>query len=248
MDRPQAAPVADRPGRALARLHRVPRQPAHRLVGLGLDRSDRDPRRRTRHRPVRRPRPVQPAGGRDQAPRAGPVLPLDHLSLPAGPVPRLPRGLRVDRQAGVDRRGRARHLGEGRAGAVHRRHRGHRHQHRPRAGPQEGEPRALAVQDRPGAELLRALLHRAQPRPPRAGGDSRGPRQQPDGRELLPVLAALGGRVGAQRVADREAALRPQGSAPVPHRQRRTQRLADVGCCCGGRWSPSSEPGSCPTW
>ena len=37
---------------------------------------------------------------------------------------------------------------------------------------QEGERRALAVQDRARADLLRALLHRAQSRPPRARRDT----------------------------------------------------------------------------
>ena len=40
----------------------------------------------------------------------------------------------------------------------------------------------------PWPELLRPLLHRAQPRPPRPGRDAGGPGQQPGGRELLPVL------------------------------------------------------------
>ena len=43
------------------------------------------------------------------------------------------------------------------------------HQHRARDGTQEGLAGAVAVQDHPGADLLRPLLHRAQPRPPRAG-------------------------------------------------------------------------------
>ena len=36
-----------------------------------------------------------------------------------------------------------------------------------------------------------------------------------------------------ERLADREAPLRPQEAAPVPHRQRRAQRLADVGGALG---------------
>ena len=91
---------------------------------------------------------------------------------------------------GVRRRAPA--VGQGRPRGLDRLHRRHRHQHRPRARPQEGEQRALAVQDRPGAELLRPLLHRAQPRPPRPRRDPGGPGQQPGGRELLPVLAAHG--------------------------------------------------------
>ena len=136
-------------------------------------------------------------------------------------------------------------VGPGRLDRCDRRH---RHQHRPRARPQEGEPRALAVQDRAGAELLRPLLHRAQPRPPRAGRDAGGPGQQPGRRELLPVLAAHRGRVAEERLAHREAPLRPQEAAPVPDRQRRPQRLADVRWSCGVRWSRGSASGCCPTW
>ncbi len=44
----------------------------------------------------------------------------------------------------------------------------HRHQHRPRARPQARQRGALAEPGGAGAERLRALLHRAQPRPPRA--------------------------------------------------------------------------------
>ena len=53
----------------------------------------------------------------------------------------------------------------------------HRHQHRARAGPQAQAGRALAVEGRARADGLRPLLHRAQPRPPRAGGDAGGPGQ-----------------------------------------------------------------------
>ena len=87
-----------------------------------------------------------------------------------------------------------------------RQHRRHRHQHRPRARPQEGGQRALAVQDRPRSELLRSLLHRAQPGSPRARRDTRGPRVGAVRRELLPVLAAHGRWLGAVRVEPREEA------------------------------------------
>ena len=110
---------------------------------------------------------------------------------------------------------------------------GHRHQHRPRARPQARGERALALQDRAGAELLRPLLHRAQPRPPRPGRDPRGPGVVASRRELLPVLAAHGPRLVAVGLADREAPLRPLVAAPVPDRQRRAQRLADVAVLWG---------------
>ena len=169
---------------------RLRRPRADRVGSVALDRADHHPGRRTRHRPVRRPRPVQPAGRRHRAARERQVLPVDHLRLPPDPVRRLRGGVRLDRRARMARRRRALPVGQARRRDLHRLHRRHRDQHRPRARPQEGEPRALAVQDRPGAELLRPLLHRAQPRAPRARGHPRGPGQQPDGRELLPVLAA----------------------------------------------------------
>ncbi len=53
---------------------------------------------------------------------------------------------------------------------------------------------ALAEQGRARAERLRALLHRAQPRPPRARGHPRGPGERAAGRELLRVPAAHRGR------------------------------------------------------
>ena len=54
------------------------------------------------------------------------------------------------------------------------------------------------------------------------------PAQQPDGRELLPLLAAHRRRLAEERLAPGEEALRPQEPAPVPPRQRRDQLLADV--------------------
>ena len=52
-------------------------------------------------------------------------------------------------------------------------------------GHKKEKPRALALQDRAGADVLRPLLHRAQPRPPRPRRDPRGPGERPGGRELL---------------------------------------------------------------
>ncbi len=62
--------------------------------------------------------------------------------------------------------------GQDRSRAVGRRAGRRRHQHRARDGAQEGVAGALAVQDHPGADRLRPFLHRAQPRPPRPGGDT----------------------------------------------------------------------------
>ncbi len=183
-----------------------------------------------------------PPGRRDRGAGEGPLLPLDHLPLPADPVRRLRRRLLADRDRRPGRRG------QGRARDLDRLHRRHRHQHRPRARTQAREPRAVAVQDRAGPELLRALLHRAQPRPPRAGGDARGPGEQPGRRELLPVLAAHGARLAAQRLEPREATDRPPPAAPLPDRQRRAQRVADVGRAVGRDGARLRAPGSCPTW
>ena len=64
-------------------------------------------------------------------------------------------------------------------------------------GHKREEAERWAGQDRAGAVLLRALLHRAQPRPPRPRRHAAGPGVEPDGRELLPVLAAHGVRLAA---------------------------------------------------
>ena len=56
-----------------------------------------------------------------------------------------------------------------------------RNQCRARVGSQEGRARALAVENCAGTDLLRPLLHRAQPRPPRPGGDTGRPGQRTDG-------------------------------------------------------------------
>ena len=64
---------------------------ADRLGRVVLDRPDRDPGDRPGDRPGRRPRPLQPARRRDRGARAGPLLPVDHLPLPADPVRRLRR-------------------------------------------------------------------------------------------------------------------------------------------------------------
>ena len=66
----------------------------------------------------------------------------------------------------------------------------HRHQHRARAGPQEGADGALVRPRRAGPDLLRPLLHRAQPRPPRPRRHAAGPGQRPPRRDRLGVLPA----------------------------------------------------------
>ena len=52
--------------------------------------------------------------------------------------------------------------------------------------------------------------------------------------------------LGEERLAPGEAALRPQGQAPVPDRQRRAQRLADVGGAVGRADGGARLGRSCP--
>ncbi len=225
--RPQALPVADRARRPLAGVHRDRDVGADRLGRVVLDRPDRDPRRRAGRRPRRRARPFQPARRRDRGAGEGPLLPLGHLPLPADPV------RRVRRRDVPDRARRPVHPRPGRHRGLHRLHRRDRDQHRPRARPQEGVARALAVEDRSGAELLRPLLHRAQPWPPRPRRDPGGPRVVAARRDLLRVLAADRPRLAAVGVEPREAPDRPPQAAPLAAVQRRPQRVADVGGAVG---------------
>ena len=83
---------------------------ADRLGRVVLDRPDRDPRGRAADRPGRRARPLQPARRRDRGAGAGPLLPLDHLPLPADPVRRLRRRPVADRPRRPARHRRRAHL------------------------------------------------------------------------------------------------------------------------------------------
>ena len=113
----EALPVADRAGRAVAGLHRVRRVGGDRLGRLLLDRPGGDPGDRAGDRPDRRARPLQPARRRDRGARAGPLLPLDHLPLPADPVRRVRRRVLPDRARRPARPpGRPEHVREGRPG------------------------------------------------------------------------------------------------------------------------------------
>ena len=105
--------------------------------------------------------------------------------------------------------------GQDRAGAVGRDARRGGHQHRARAGPQEGLAGALAGEDHAGADVVRPLLHRAQPRTPRAGGHARGSGVGALRRDVLGVPAAQ--RVGqpAVVVGAGGAADAPAGQEPV---------------------------------
>ncbi len=73
-------------------------------------------------------------------------------------------------------------------------------------GHKRASDRALAQPRRARAERLRALLHRAQPRPPRARRHARGSRQRAPRRELLRVPAAHRARQPALRLGARARA------------------------------------------
>ena len=89
---------------------------------------------------------------------------------------------------------------------------------------------ALAVQDHAGADLLRPLLHRAQPRPPR-------PRRHPGGSRVGPLRRDVLGVPAAQRIRQPEVVVGAGGQAaaaggqsPGWHSvQRRAQCVGDVG-------------------
>ena len=164
------------------------------FVVFGVDpvprHGDRQGLRRTR--PTRRP----------QVPRAGPLLPLVHLPVPAAAV--RVAGLRV--RAVVERRP-----------LVPREPRPRVHRRRWSAGSRSTPPtssatsaraRALAREGRARPDRLRPLLHRAQPRPSRPRRHARGPGQLAPRRELLGVLAAH------RRSAACARALRARAVAP----------------------------------
>ncbi len=108
-----------------------------------------------------------------------------------------------------------------------RRRRRDRDQHRPRARPQARQLGALAEPGRPGADRLRPLLHRAQPRPPRPRRHPRGPGQLAAGRELLGLPAAHRRRQPALGLGDRGGAPRPPRQVALDPAQRHPRRLGD---------------------
>ena len=156
--------------------------------------------------------------------RGRPVLPVVHLAVPAAAVRRVPVG-GAARGPGRPVGGRLR-----RPGADGGHGRRHRHQHRPRARAQAGPARAPAVEGGTGAERLRPLLRRAQPRPPRQRVDARGSGQRPARRVVLAVPAPHRRRQPALGLVARGGGPGPQGPAGVVVAQRRAQRLgADRG-------------------
>ena len=129
--------------------------------------------------------------------------------------------------AGCGRAAASQRLRKHRPGADDGRRRRDRDQHRPRARPQAGELGALAQPRRARADRLRPLLHRAQPRPPRARRHPRGPGQLAAGGELLGLPAAHRRRQPALGLGDRGA---PASTASAS----RTGRCATT-CSAPGR-------------
>lgn len=98
--------------------------------------------------------------------RERPLLPVVHLRLSAaavhGLLPVLLHLGALGSECSLQYRARSDDRRDGR----------NRHQHRPRTRAQEGERRALVVQNRSRTERLRPLLPRAQPWPPCSSVDS----------------------------------------------------------------------------
>ena len=184
---------------------------ARRRAGAVLDRPDPALRPAARARPALRPGRREPAGRGDGAAGERQVLPLLHLHLHPVPVrQRGPRRVSVHRVrpqlAGLRRRARVAWakiglaLSVGVLGGV-----GINTAHE--MGHKKDELERWLSQDHARADLLRPLLHRAQPRPPRprrhTGGSGVGPLR----RDVLGVLAAQ--RVRQPEV--RRGSSRPSG-------------------------------------
>ena len=93
-----------------------------------------------------------------------------------------------------------------------------------------------------GADRLRALLRRAQPRPPRARRHAGGSRQRAAGRELLRVPAAHGARQPALGAGDRTRAPAARRARLLERPQRHPQRLGDDASSCSPAWPLAFGP------
>ena len=111
--------------------------------------------------------------------------------------------------------------GEDRSRVVGGGARRHWHQHRARTRPQEGLAGAVAVEDHARADLVRPLLHRAQPRPPRAGRHPGGSGVGTLRRDVLGVLAA-------QRLGEPALGVAAGGATDAPAGQEPVQLANDV--------------------
>ena len=207
-----------------------------------------------------------PPGRRHRGAREGPLLPVDHLPLPAHPVRRLRRGPLRHRQRRAVRPGRAR---------PRRTRSASRSPSAPSAASASTPPTSSATSARPtSAGSPRSPWRRASTATSTSSTTAattcawpppRTPRRRRLGRDVLRLLAAHRPGLAEERLAPGEEALRPQGPAPVPPRQRRAQRLGDVGgalrwphrlarrrdrarsCCCR-RSSASRCSRSSTTW
>ena len=165
---------------------------------------------------------ANPPDSRDQVARAGPLLPLVHLRVhPASSSRRSSSAARSGRAAtspSSPSSGSRSSMAMVSGIAINTAHElGHKTQ----------EVREVARQDRALDQRLRPLLHRAQPRPPRAGRDARGPGLVAARRELLGVPSAH--RVGQPDVGapPGEGAARPARQAVLLDPQRHPERLGD---------------------
>src|SRR5271156_956927 len=91
--RPQAPLVAARPGRADVAVSRLGARRIDRPGRLLVFRADPRVRHLPNAGPGDRQRRAEPPGGPPEVARAGPLLPLVHLPVPAGPVRRADRSL-----------------------------------------------------------------------------------------------------------------------------------------------------------
>ena len=239
--------MADRPGGAVAGVHRLRHAPADRLGRVALDRPDHHPGRRTRHRPGRRPRPLQPARRRDRAAGERQVLPLDHLRLPAHPVRRLRRRLHLDRQARVARRrpssprstSSASPISIGCIGGIGI-NTAHELGHKKESHERWLSKIALAQSFYGHFYIEHNRGHHVRVATPEDPASSR------LGENFYQFWPRTVARLAEERLAPGEEALRPQGQAPLPDRQRRAQRLADVGGALGRADRRARAGRSCP--
>ena len=162
---------------------------------------------------VDRPRPLQPARRRDRGARAGPVLPLDHLPLPADPVPGFVGALWLIAHGDplghadlgtLDKIGLAVSIGcIGGIGINTAHELGHKRESHERWLSKI----ALAQSFYGHFYIEHNRGHHVRVATPED------PASAADGRELLRVLAAHGRRLAAQRVEPREAPVRPPRSS-----------------------------------
>ena len=143
----------------------------------------------------------QPARQRAQVARGGPLLPLVHLRLHPAPV--RGAGLRLlacgptAASRFLESLGLALTVAMVGGIAINTAH---------ELGHKRKKLREVAVEGRARADRLRPLLHRAQPRPPRARRDARGPGQLAPRRELLASSSrARSGAACTSALASREA-------------------------------------------